>query len=42
MILRKPYALLMKNFKLIHALLTALLGFVMYQTNDIYTFLKNI
>ena len=40
MILRKPYAFLMKNFKLIHALLTALLGFVMYQTNDIYTFFK--
>lgn len=40
MILRKPYAFLIKNFRLIHVILTLLLGFIMYQTNIIHGFFK--
>lgn len=38
MILRKPYAFLIKYFKVIHLLLTALLGFILYKTNALLSF----
>lgn len=39
MILRKPYALLIKNFKLIHAIMTVLMIYVFYKTlNVLYVF----
>ena len=41
MILRKPYAFLIKHFKLIHLLLTIVLGVILYQTNIIYKFFRD-
>ena len=38
MILRKPYAILIKNFKLIHIILTALMGYLIYKTYSILNF----
>lgn len=38
MILRKPYAFLIKHFKLIHLILTALFTYLIYRTNLILTF----
>ena len=38
MILRKPYAFLIKNFKWIHLALTFLLAVIAYKTNELYTF----
>lgn len=38
MILRKPYAFLIKNFKLIHLVLTILIGVILYKTNKLLTF----
>lgn len=38
MILRKPYAFLIKHFKLIHAILTVLMGYLVYKSYKIYTF----
>lgn len=35
MILRKPYAFLIKNFKLLHAIMLVLMGFVLLKTLDI-------
>lgn len=35
MILRKPYAILIKNFKLIHGILTALMGYILFKTFNI-------
>ena len=35
MILRKPYAFLIKNFKLLHAIMLVLMGFVLFKTLDI-------
>ncbi len=35
MILRKPYAFLIKNFKLLHAIMLLLMGFVLFKTLDI-------
>ena len=35
MILRKPYAILIKNFKLIHAVLTFLMGYIIYKTFNV-------
>lgn len=40
MILRKPYAILIKNFKLIHVILTILMGYLFYKTNMILSFLN--
>lgn len=40
MILRKPYAILIKNFKLIHAILAILMGYLFYKTNMILSFLN--
>lgn len=41
MILRKPYAILIKHFKLIHAILAVLMGYLVYRTNLIITFIKD-
>ena len=38
MILRKPYAFLIKNFKLIHFILVGLILYLMYRTNIILNF----
>ena len=40
MILRKPYAFLVKHFKLIHVLLTLVIAFLVYRTNIILNFLN--
>lgn len=40
MILRKPYAILIKNFKLIHVILAILMGYLFYKTNMILSFLN--
>jgi len=42
MILRKPYAFLIKNFKRIHLVFVALGIFLVYQTNIIYSFFKEV
>ena len=41
MILRKPYAFLIKHFKLLHLVLTILLGISIYRLSIISTFLNN-
>ena len=41
MILRKPYALLIKNFKLIHAVIAVMIGYLAYRTNNILTFIND-
>lgn len=41
MILKKPYAFLIKNFKFLHIILFIILSFIIYKTNKIYTFLNN-
>lgn len=38
MILRKPYAFLIKNFKLLHAIITVLMGYTLYKTYNIISF----
>ncbi len=38
MILRKPYAFLIKHFRLIHLVLSLLLGYILYKTNDTLSF----
>ena len=35
MILRKPYAFLIKKFRLIHLLLSLIVGYLIYNTSDI-------
>lgn len=40
MILRKPYAILIKNFKLIHIILAIFMGYTFYKTNAILSFLN--
>ena len=40
MILRKPYALLIKHFKLIHLVMTLLITYLIYRTSNILTFLN--
>lgn len=41
MILKKPYALLIKNFRLIHIILTFLAAYILNRTGTIYTFFTN-
>lgn len=41
MILKKPYAILIKNFKLLHIVLFFALAFLVYKSNKIYTFLND-
>ncbi len=38
MILRKPYALFIKYFRLIHVILTLLIAYLMFQTNNVLSF----
>ncbi|MDD4036109.1 MAG: hypothetical protein PHS45_02165 [Bacilli bacterium] len=40
MILRKPYAFLIKRFRLIHLLLTILIGYLIHRTSILLTFLN--
>lgn len=40
MILRKPYAILIKNFRLIHLLLSGMMVYLFYRTNTILSFLN--
>lgn len=42
MILRKPYAFLIKHFKLIHLIITLLFGYVLLRTTNIYNYLRNV
>ncbi len=42
MVLKKPYAFLIKYFRLIHLVITVLFGIVALQNRDIYKFLKNV
>jgi len=39
MILRKPYAILIKNFRLIHFIMSLLVGYLFYKTSAILSFL---
>ncbi|MBE6138450.1 MAG: hypothetical protein E7173_01735 [Firmicutes bacterium] len=41
MILRKPYAFLIKHFKLIHLIMTFCMGILIYQTNTLLEFFKD-
>ena len=41
MILRRPYAFLIKNFRIIHLILFMLFAFIMYKANNILTFFKD-
>lgn len=41
MILRKPYAILIKNFKLIHFIMALMIGFLFYKTSSILSFLND-
>ncbi len=38
MIFRKPYAFLIKHFRLIHLILTIILGYILYRTNRVLSF----
>ena len=38
MILRKPYAFLIKNFKIIHLFISILMGYLLYKSYNIVTF----
>lgn len=40
MILRKPYAILIKNFRLIHLILAGMMVYLFYRTNSILSFLN--
>lgn len=40
MILRRPYAFLIKHFRLIHLILFVLLGYITYKANNILSFFK--
>ena len=42
MILKKPYAFLIKHFRLIHLIITAIFGLVAFQNRNIYKFLKKV
>ena len=42
MILRKPYAFLIKHFKLIHLIMTVLMLFLIFQTNTLLNFFNNV
>ena len=41
MILRKPYAILIKNFKLIHLIMSFFMVYLFYKTNNILSFLTD-
>ena len=42
MILRRPYAFLIKHFKLIHLIITILYGYILIKTSNIYNFLRRV
>lgn len=42
MIIRKPYAFLIKNFKKIHLLITAVLVFLLFRSHKLYAFIKGL
>lgn len=42
MVLRKPYAFLIKHFKLIHLIITVLMLFLIFQTNTLLNFFNNV
>lgn len=41
MILRKPYAILIKNFRLIHIIMALFMGYLFYRTNAILSFFND-
>ena len=41
MILRKPYAILIKNFRLIHIVMSFMIGYLAYRTNLIISFIND-
>lgn len=41
MILRKPYAFLIKNFKLIHFIMAILMGYLIYKTSNLLSFITD-
>lgn len=41
MILKKPYAFLIKNFRKIHILLTILTGFIIFETHQLVVFFRD-
>ena len=41
MVFRKPYAFLIKHFRLIHLVITAVLAYVVIQSNKIYSFIES-
>lgn len=41
MVIRKPYAFLIKHFRLVHLIITAFLGLTIYRTRSIYKFLNS-
>jgi len=41
MVFRKPYAFLIKHFRLIHLIITAILGYLVIQNNEIYLFIND-
>ena len=41
MILRKPYAFLIKYFRLIHLFISLLIVYLIYKTNNMYNFFKD-
>lgn len=41
MVFKKPYGFLIKHFKLIHLIITFILGLVVYRCNSIYAFLND-
>jgi len=42
MILKKPYGFLIKHFKFIHLIITAILSFLAIKNREIYVFLKKV
>ena len=42
MILRRPYAFLIKHFRLIHLIITVLFAYVVYKNREVYKFLKEV
>ena len=40
MILRRPYAFLIKHFRLIHLILFVLFGYITYKANNMLSFFK--
>ena len=42
MVLRKPYAFLIKHFRLIHIIITVLFGYIAFKSRNIYVYLKSV